>query len=241
MHGKDGPELVAFGSGTAESRCWILSVTRPDEAATSAHSGDEAQRAAFLDAGPFYASLNGNQDFSGGQLNIEGAIALDEDRILILQRGNAAPGQGEAVDATAILSWSALKPHLDDPQSVPPPALEDVTRYDLGELDGVRLTFSDAEYLGGGRILYSASAEKTGENGSDGEIAGSVLGIIEASGETRWTEVIGEDGGRFDSKIEGLTLGPGERGKVRFVIDDDDDTAPSEIYEAELGEAFNLG
>jgi hypothetical protein len=49
-----------------------------------------------------------------------------------------------------------------------------------------------------------------------------------------------EDGGRFKSKIEGLTLAPGARGKIRFVIDDDDNTAPSEIYEAELGEGFDL-
>jgi hypothetical protein len=239
MHGADGPELVAFGSGTGESSCWILRVARPDQAAAGEPLEDGGD-ATFLDAGPFYASLRDNRAFSGGRLNIEGAITLDEDRILILQRGNAPPGEGEPVDATAIVSWSTLRPHLQDPRSVAPPAVENVTRYDLGELDGVRLTFSDAEYLGGGRILYSASAERSGGDGPDGEIAGSVLGLIEPSGETRWTEIVAEDGSRFKSKIEGLTLAAGEPGKIRFVIDDDDETAPSEIYEAELGEAFGL-
>lgn len=236
VRGAEGPELVAFGSGTGDSSCWILNVTRPEHAASAEDPSQEADGTAFLDAGPFYESLRENRAFTGGKLNIEGAIALDSDRILILQRGNPPRGEGEPVDATAELSWSALKPHLEDPASVPPPQIENVIRYELGELDGVRLTFSDAEYLGEGRILYSASAEDSGS----GDIAGSVLGLIEPSGETRWAEIITEDGGPFKSKIEGLSLAPGERARIRFVIDDDDETAPSEIYEAELGDAFKL-
>jgi hypothetical protein len=67
-----------------------------------------------------------------------------------------------------------------------------------------------------------------------------VLGVIEPSGEARWAEIVTEDGGAFESKIEGLSLAPGQSGKVRFVIDDDDETAPSEIFEAELSGTFNL-
>jgi hypothetical protein len=121
------------------------------------------------------------------------------------------------VDATAEISWAALCAHLAAPAKVPPPPLRNVRAYDLGELDGVRLTFSDAEHLGGGRILYSASAE----NPETGEIAGSVLGVIEGDGSARWTELTGKDGAPFRGKIEGLTRDTKDSRKIHFVIDDD--------------------
>jgi hypothetical protein len=235
MGGEHAPELVAFGSGTGESSGWILRLDRPDRLASS-RGGDSAQaHPRFCNAGRFYEALRADRRFSGGRLNIEGAVALDTDRILILQRGNAPPGEGEAVDATGVISWKCLRAHLDDPSSAAP-AIEKVTRYELGELDGVRLTFSDAELLGDGRILYSASAE----NVEDGQVAGSVLGLIEKSGEARWGRILCEDGTPFTSKIEGLTLTAGEPHMVRFVIDDDDETSPSQIFEAELSDAFDL-
>jgi hypothetical protein len=71
-------------------------------------------------------------------------------------------------------------------------------------------------------------------------VSGSVLGLIEPGRSTRWTEIACEDGSPFKSKIEGLTLVPGEGQKVRFVIDDDDEGAPSQIFEAELSGTFEL-
>lgn len=226
------PELVAFGSGTGDNRCWILRATGIAEAAAGGRCHTE-----FYDAGPFYASLNRNRRFSGGAVNIEGAIALDDQHILLLQRGDAQPEDGEAVDAIGTVNWPALRAHLEDPEKVAPPELADVTRYELGELCGVRLTFSDAELLDGGRILFSASAEHI----ESGEVKGSALGVIEADGEARWTQVIDEQGEPFTGKIEGLTRAPGRSERVRFVIDDDDEMAPSEIFEAELGGGFNVG
>lgn len=236
LRGDAGPELVAFGSGTTQNRCWILRMSGPDQAAVEGISG--AFEAEFLDARVFYQSLLHKRAFCGGSLNIEGAIALDDTRMLLLQRGNAPPGEGEPVDATGEICWPLLRRHLEDPLTVPPPEIENVTRYELGELNGVRLTFSDAEYLGGGRILFSASAEHP-EQG-DGEVEGSVLGLIEANGETRWTEVSCEDGSPFASKIEGLSRSIHDPSTVRFVIDDDDETAPSEVFEAKLSPGFGL-
>lgn len=235
IDGEHGPELIAFGSGTGDGRCWILHVPGADRAASSKPAAPDGGPL-FLRASAFYDQLGRNRDFSGGHVNIEGAVALDNDRIVLFQRGNVAPDEGEPVDAIAEVSWRALKAHLDNPEAVPPPEVEKVARYELGELRGVRLTFSDAEDLGGGRILYSASAEDS----SSGEIRGSVLGLIERDGAARWTEIMDENGKLFESKIEGLTFPPGDRGTVRFVIDDDDETAPSEIYEAVLGGGFAL-
>jgi hypothetical protein len=227
MQTEAGPELVGFGSGTGESSCWILRVTGTNQALGKSLERSADYGARFLDAGLFYQSLRNNVAFTGGRLNIEGATAIGEDRILVLQRGNAPESEGDPVDATGEVSWPALAAHLESPHSVPPPSMENVIRYDLGQLDGVRLTFSDAEHLGDGRILFSGSAEKP-----DGSVSGSVIGLIDVAGSVRWTEISSEDGSPFRSKIEGLSLAAGKPGTIRFVIDDDDETASSEMFEA---------
>jgi hypothetical protein len=107
-----------------------------------------------------------------------------------------------------------------------------VRTYDLGTLGGVRLTFSDAEHLGDGRVLFSASAEDR----ETGAIRGSVLGIIDEDGQARWTHLFDEEGQPFRGKIEGLTLDPNDRAKVYFVIDDDDEDTPSRIFHAVVGD-----
>jgi len=176
--------------------------------------------------------------FSGAGLNIEGALALDHDRVRLFQRGNAEPCEGnDAIDATADFSWAALCEHLSAPDRHPPPALDDVRTYDLGSLGGVRLTFSDAEHLADGRVLFSASAE----DGETGNVRGSVLGIIGKDGDARWTHLVDEHGQPFTGKIEGLTLDVVDRRKIYFVIDDDDEDTPSRIYHAQVSDEMLNG
>lgn len=217
----DHCELVGFSSGSRSEREWVLRVKE--------HGEDGELRGEFVPAKAFFAALRANKAFSGAGLNIEGALALDSDRIRMFQRGNAEPCDGlEPVDATVEFSWAALCDHLSDPERHDPPTLDNLRTYDLGTLGGVRLTFSDAEHLGDGRVLYSASAEDPGT----GDIKGSVLGIIETDGSARWTHLTDEDDQPFTGKIEGLTLDPKDKTKVFFVIDDDDEDTPSRIFHA---------
>jgi hypothetical protein len=229
-------ELIGFGSGSHVGREWLLRVHegRPLGDHRERHRDPEAGldiEAEFVNVRRFYDSLRATTDFAGAGLNIEGAVALaDGDTILLFNRGNApTDGTTPAVDATARISWRALRRHLEDPEGVAPPALGAIQPYDLGTLDGVRLTFSDAEDMGG-PILYSASAE----NPETDAIAGSVLGVLHADGRARWATVRDEAGELFRGKIEGLSHQPGQSRKIHFVIDDDDETIPSEIFEAEL-------
>jgi hypothetical protein len=220
----DACELVGFSSGSRPEREWVLRV-REDKGGEL--SGE------FVPAPGFFAAMRDNRNFSGAGLNIEGALALDHDRIRLFQRGNAEPRDGlAAVDATADFSWAALCEHLQAPDRHPPPGLQNVRTYQLGLLDGVRLTFSDAEHLGDGRVLFSASAE----DGNTGDIHGSVLGIIDREGEARWAKLLDEHGRPFAGKIEGLTLDTQDPRKVYFVIDDDDEDTPSRIYHAIVSE-----
>lgn len=215
-------ELVGFSSGSRHEREWVLRVR--------AGKGGEMD-AEFVPAHAFYAALRDARGFSGAGLNIEGALALDEDRIMLFQRGNADACDGfDPVDATAEFSWSEICRHLADPKAHAAPVPANVRTYDLGEREGVRLTFSDAEHLGGGRILYSASAEDP----ASGAIHGSVLGIIDGDGTAQWTHLYDEDGGDFEGKIEGLTLDADDPTKLWFVIDDDDEDTPSCIFHAKV-------
>lgn len=214
--------LVAFGSGSQPERERIVVVCWP-------HDG-EPEATAF-DGSAFYAALRSQHDFSGSELNVEGAIYVHDDRVRLFERGNGGPHDGlEPVDATGDVSWSALWAHLHDPTQ-PPPQLENIVQYQLGRLDDHPLNFSDAEAVGD-VILYSASAEESGAAGKDGAIGGSVLGVISTDG-ARWTRLTTEENSDFKEKIEGLSIGLGNPYQVYFVVDDDKDE-PSSLFEVEL-------
>jgi hypothetical protein len=225
----DNLELVGFSSGSQPEREWVLRV-REDKSGRL--------RAEFVEAPAFYAAMRKDKSFSGAGLNIEGALALDHDHIRLFQRGNAEACDGLVpIDATADFSWAALCDHLTAPDRQSPPPLSNLRTYDLGTLGSVRLTFSDAEHLANGRVLFSASAEDP----ESGSIKGSVLGIIEADGDARWTHLSDEEGKPFNGKIEGLTLDANDRRKVYFVIDDDDEDTPSRIFHAVVSEDMLSG
>ncbi len=224
LPGADADLLVAFGSGSEPSREWVIIVD---------WQGADGPRTALYHAQALYDALRREHAFAGSELNVEGAVFIAADRIRLFQRGNGKPrGDLQPVDATGDLDWPALMAYLDMPDRVGPPPLSNVVQYRLGELDGVRLTFSDADLVGD-VMLFSASAEDSGEAGRDGRIAGSVLGVIDKQG-ARWTRLIGADGGSFKAKIEGLSLAPDDPHHAYFVTDDDDADAPSELFEARL-------
>ena len=220
-----GPLLVAFGSGSNPQREHIVTILW--------RAGAEPE-VGLHGAPEFYRALSDAHEFSGSELNVEGAVYLGGDRFRLFQRGNGEPRGGLLpVDATCDLSWPRLRAHLQNPGENPPPEPEGVMQYELGELDGLRLSFSDAEAVAGGTVLYSASAEGGGGAAEDGRIAGSVLGMI-GDGGARWAELTAEDGARFGSKIEGLSADSADPYRVYFVVDDDAAERPSDIFEVEL-------
>ena len=215
--------LVAFGSGSQPSREWVIIVDWQGGGPTTA----------LYHAHALYDAVRREHVFAGSELNIEGAVFVGPHHIRLFQRGNGKPrGDLQPVDATGDLDWPALKAYLEQPERIGPPPLSNVVQYRLGELDGVRLTFSDAELVGD-VMLFSASAEDSGDAGRDGRIAGSVLGVIDNEG-ARWARLVGSDGGAFKAKIEGLSLAPDDPHHAYFVTDDDDADAPSELFEARL-------
>ena len=219
--GTGSEHILALGSGSDESREWVLQVWWDE-------NGDH--EVDLLDADRLYSYLRTEKEFCGAGLNVEGVVFDGEDKLYLFQRGNAEPTNGlEAIDSVAEISWKELKKHLDDPQRVDPPRIKRVTQYNLGEIDDVRLTFSDGEEVDG-KILYSASAEASAETDY---IAGSALGILDSES-ARWAEVIDLDGSSFEGKIEGLVTDMDDSHMIYFVIDDDAGDEPSNIFKARL-------
>ena len=201
-----GGALLAFGSGSTERRRraarWAL-----DDA--GALVGGEPS---VFDLSPLYREL----DAHFAELNIEGCAAVGDDWLLLAQRGNGA----DLANAVVTVGLSdALGGHGP---------VREVRPYDLGEIDGVPLSFTDLAPLGDGRVAFVAAAEDTDDPYLDGENKGSVLGLMDDGGDV--VDLVRIEGAK---KVEGLALAAG--GASFLAVDDPDDRAtPSGLYELEM-------
>lgn len=202
-------ELVAFGSGSSPRR---ESVVLEDE---------------LVAANGLYAALRAEKGFSGCELNVEGATVHAGDLVLF-NRGNGSP-KDLACDASVRLAAAPFLSWLRGKGKLPP--LRDVTRYELGTIDGVRLTFTDAA-VRGGSLAYLAAAEESPDAIEDGPVAGTALGWITGD-EVRYC-VIEERGEPFREKAEGLALDPRDESLAWIVLDKDEPDAPAELCRLEL-------
>ncbi|SOD03097.1 hypothetical protein SAMN05216486_10817 [bacterium JGI 053] len=220
---EDGREmLLAFGSGSLPARERIVLVRRVD-------SDDPDVR--VIDASALYASLHAAPEFSGSELNVEGAAVLGG-TLRLFNRGNGAPrGDHLPVNASCDLVLDALLTWLHDPGSTAPPPPRDIVQYDLGAIDGVPLTITDAATLGDA-VLYAAAAEESPDATRDGPVAGCAIGIITGVS-ARYCEVEAMDGGPYRGKIEGLL--PLAPDRLLAVVDPDDPRIPSTLLEIAIG------
>jgi hypothetical protein len=215
--------LIAFGSGSTPNRERLVIVDCLDGTARVA------------DAAALYTELRSRVEFSGSELNVEGAAVLDENRVVLLQRGNgAARGALQPVNAIGEIALDALLAFVERDCSAPAPELTAVTQYELGAIDGVSLTFTDG-VVRGGDLLFLAAAEASPDAVRDGVVVGVALGIVDAgSGSARWTRVLGGDGAPFTAKAEGLLLDRTLANRAFAVIDVDDPGRATELVDIEL-------
>jgi hypothetical protein len=209
--------LLGVGSGSGEGRdrgfAWSLG-------AGGELRGDPAE----VDLGPVYARLSEQVE----HLNVEGACVMG-DRLWLLHRGN----HRETTNVVAELDLGDVMASLAGDLRLDVEELADVRAYDLGELEGVEVTFSDATPLGGDVLVFTASAEAQGGEDAtveDGEIRGSVVGTIDLDGEVRRLRRIDR---RY--KVEGVhaTIDTGVMDFL-FVCDQDDPAQPSPLLSATM-------
>lgn len=201
--------LCAFGSGSKAARRRLVLV-------------DPSEQVRIFDAEALYLAFEANKAFSGSELNIEGVV-LSGGALRVFNRGNGDPnGALRPVDATVELDLAAFVAYVDGKASAP--ALGAVRQYDLGQLDGVQLTFTDAAALPDGRIAFLAAAEASPDAYHDGEVRGCRLGLIDGDA-VRTYDLKSADGTTCRLKLEGIELLAAEAGALRFfVVADVDDT-----------------
>ncbi|MBC7791415.1 MAG: hypothetical protein H7Z74_15830 [Anaerolineae bacterium] len=225
----EGEELfLAFGSGSTPERDKV--------AVVNVRMGT----ADLWDASGLYAELRCRTDFSGSELNIEGAILI-EGVVRLFNRGNGAPRDGlQPVNATTDLDWRALWSYLENPRARPIPTLRNIVQYDLGTMHGIKLTFTDA-CLAGERIVFAAAAESSPDVTRDGLVAGSALGMIDDASKTvRYGLLREKNGNVFRGKVEGVTISRTEANQAYVVVDVDDPLAASELCVVRLSESWRI-
>lgn len=151
--------------------------------------------------------------------NIEGAVA-DGERLRLFHRG-IRNGPSAIVDVPlAVLDGAA-------------PAALGTQTFELGELDRIRLGFTDAAQVSRGRTVYVAAAEDAADAVADGPVSGSVIGLIESIGgnrdrtSARWTRLVDAGGDLWPYKVEGVAIDDDLRGA--WILTDPDDPARSTV------------
>jgi hypothetical protein len=200
--------LLALGSGSTPRR--ERAVLLPLEAEGSLALATSARG---VDLSPLYGQLR--QRFA--ELNIEGA-AVRGDTLVLLQRGNGPSGANATVEVevAALLEGRSLAPRIHE--------------VDLGSLDGVRLTFTDASPLPDGRLAFCAAAEDTADTYQDGPCVGAAVGVLAPDGRLDRLE-------RLDRalKVEGIHAeAEGTAVRLLLVSDGDDVTVAAPLLEAWL-------
>lgn len=207
--------LLALGSGSRPNR-------RRGALLALDPSGESLGAVQALDLSPLYAMASGHFP----ALNIEGALRLG-DEFLLLQRG----GQPAPTSASLHFPWPALRRWLEG--EAPAPAPRRVLTHTLGEIDGVPLGFTDGCALPDdpqGRWVFSAAAEATGNAYDDGRCLGSAVGLIGADGRLLRLERLA-----LPCKVEGIDATVEDAGiRLLMVTDADDRTRPGLLLQAWL-------
>lgn len=218
--GCGGEALLVLASGSKKQRDAVVRVDATGQA--------RLQRVPEL-----YRRLRKIENFAGSELNLEGAVYQDG-CVRLFNRGNGDTEKGlRPVDATCDLQWAELQAYLDDPGQEPVPEPHRIRQYELGNLRGVRLTFTDATRADFG-LLYVASAENSDDAVSDGPVAGSAIGLLGDEGDVRWTALCEPNGTLSSAKVEGICAGRNGGRELFLTVDADDPARPSELLTVTL-------
>lgn len=216
-----GALFLGIGSGSAPARESIVVM-------------NEKLEPRVVPAKRLYAALRELVDFAGSELNVEGIVDMGDGTLRLFQRGNGKAADGrQPVNATVDIDQKELLAFLEAPDTARVPALRNPVQYDLGKIDGIRVTFNDAVKIDGG-ISFLASAEDSPDAIRDGRVSGSIIGIIDDHGNVRYGHLTDEKGAPLTKKPEGLALDPGDRTRILLFTDADEGDAPAEVLSARL-------
>ena len=209
-----------------KARLWWPWGLVPVNIARPWQSSYRAGRAKLVQASGLYSRLRAENAFSGSELNVEGAVFIDG-WVRIFNRGNGAWRDDiPPRDASCDIPWPEFEAYLRDPTRQTVPSIQQIVQYDLGDILGAPLTFTDATVTEAG-LVYTAAAEDSPDAVTDGMVAGSAIGILDHFKGNRWIELRNQDGDLIVEKIEGICPARGQEGRIYVVVDADDPARPS--------------
>jgi hypothetical protein len=206
--------LLALGSGSTERRYRGALLKLGAD-------GRVRGKAEQIDAAPLYLRLATR--FPG--LNLEGGW-VQAGAFCLLQRGNRAGSP----NAVLRFPLRALLRSLREDRVLPPLLPDEVCEYELGDVNGIGLGFTDASPLPDGGWAFSAVAENAADAIVDGPCRGAVIGRVDARSQVRWIRPV-----LPLFKIEGICAAA-SRGRLRalLVSDADDPAVPASLLQAEI-------
>ena len=159
------------------------------------------------------------------EINIEGAMVAG-DRLRLLQRGNKGAGRNGVIE----LNCERFAHRLRHESQIDSAELVQISWFDLGDVEGVPLCFSDGVALPDSSIVFTAVAEDTDDNYADGRCVGAAVGIINANGNLRTLRRL-----ERPLKIEGIeALIDGDVLRLLLATDADDPRVAASLYTADL-------
>lgn len=197
-----GDTLLALGSGSSPARRRAVQVDARGRASR------------VVDLGPLYDALGARLD----ELNIEGAVISGDD-VFLAQRGNGAFKE----NALVRLERRRFEQDLAA-GALTAACLVELLAVSLGELDGVPLSLTDLCLGPRGQLIFTAAAEATDNPYDDGEVAGSVIGVLDRAGRVDASRRVVAP----KVKLEGVCWL--ERGELRLVADPDDPSAKAPLF-----------
>ena len=219
--------LVGSGSSAQRERIALIDLATPEHNVSILHLPD------------FYSTLRRTADFAGSEMNIEGVLETNG-MLRLFGRGNGAAGDStEALDASCDVDIEHLFAHMSAPHLHAPPEPVNIMRFELGTLRGMRLSFTDGALLPpsidrNGHVVFLAAAEDSPNATQDGDVTGSVIGIIDYSVQpptARYTEILDEHGESLQSKAEGIAFRSDDPRTAYIVLDVDAADQASELCE----------
>lgn len=170
-----------------------------------------------------------------GELNLEG-FAMDETYTYIMQRA-----LGSGTNVLFRFNSSNFKNFVMDNAGIPAAA---VYHFALPKLEGYMAGLSGA-YALNDRLFFTASVENTPNAVEDGEVVGSLVGMIDLNAlpyasdaanpmQVPAVQLMNPDGSVYKGKAESLVVKAGEDNRYNLIVVSDDDQGGSELLQIEL-------
>lgn len=204
--------LIAFGSGSRANRQLGVVLGLGSE-------GNVLERVRQVDLSALYQSFRDRI----GELNIEGATVLGT-QLVFFNRGHKHGSSNASIALPLVEAMQYLDAGDRRELNIR------VRTYDLGSIDGIVLSFTDASALPSGELVFTAVAEDSEDSYQDGRCAGAAVGVINAAGELAILQHL-----REPYKVEGVQPWLETDGiHLLLVTDPDDASVPSALFRATI-------